>query len=1123
MTEIYVRELCGRSDEPELGPVLTSSLDGGTDTAIGGIDTYTTLEAMLHNPWTMALPDGSGPGVPYNALLQPGHVGYYPKAWYGNQLPKAIPLGPSPGCADIVVVGKMPWDTEQETNQLFSGDTGYELKQALHQINAVDLLDSAYFTNVCRFKPPSRNLKASWIKECAWFLWAEVNIIRPRYLLLLGSDAIKFFHGRRASVRKMRGAFSEVECGPDHVNEMLKFTSFSTIHPAEVARDPGNKPGFQVDLNSFTQRVRGGTKGTYKRLDYRIIHNLQDLRHFVAEMVSKNITRMTVDCEWQGSSVHDAEATLLTVQVSWGEGTGACIVLNRHKRKDFHDVVDAYSNVVSNDTNDYAMVKVDLRKNKSGPMETRPAVIYRPKHLGGLGTVIELLDEFEPAYSGSDYLMAIDCLRELFLRPDVELCAHSIRADYPWLKSIGVDCIKQFLQGYDTMLAHHLMFETMEQNLKTVALRYTDMGRYDFKLTSWIATYVGDEEELKGYGIVPEGILYLYGIQDVDATFRIWNAMVELMSQPENVRLESLRVHELESTAGIAEIEDNGLLADRDRIIKLAKQYEDKRDTLAADFQKEIQWPDFNFRSVNQVRELLFGEALNGVKRDDPNIARRLRPEGAVCLNLQPVKTTGKPSKDWSLVIEKGLERTQSPSTDAESLGILSADNELADKLRKIRFVDQICKNFLSTNPDKGFLKHIDPDGRIRTSVVQLLETGRWASRSPNLQNCPKAQEPVLHQMFRTDEQPEKIRSVFMAAPGCVLVEMDYQQAELFTLAMLSGCKEYTKVLTESIDILCAKSTENGKIIGWLHPDWVNLNTDVVVGSGWADSEPIGRYRNAHGEMEVLRFDYPVDIATTKWKMDLHAETAITGFQMPYCAVFDGPGKGYVSHVAPERRVAAKAVNFGVNYGQAAPALYRGLRQQGVAVDLASVENMIRGFFQRYQGVQAYMNMCRESVVNPGYMENPFGRRRRFYHTQDRGIRGKQEREAMNFPIQSTVADVLNRAVYNFWAYRKFSQFSREVRAASGLEDVYKPCDYRICLGVHDALIFEVPYASVETLIEHVGPLCMTKLASVPATSTSPSFSLETDADVMFRWGEKPDPNALASAGIPEKYWPRDD
>ena len=108
-----------------------------------------------------------------------------------------------------------------------------------------------------------------------------------------------------------------------------------------------------------------------------------------------------------------------------------------------------------------------------------------------------------------------------------------------------------------------------------------------------------------------------------------------------------------------------------------------------------------------------------------------------------------------------------------------------ADVLEKLRWQAPIVADILQYRPyaklkstyADGLLKVIDPDGRIRTSFqMTVTATGRLSSTEPNLQNIPA----------RT-EVGSRIRGMFVAAPGHVLVDADYSQVELRLLAHMAG------------------------------------------------------------------------------------------------------------------------------------------------------------------------------------------------------------------------------------------------------------------------------------------------------------------------------------------------
>ena len=91
--------------------------------------------------------------------------------------------------------------------------------------------------------------------------------------------------------------------------------------------------------------------------------------------------------------------------------------------------------------------------------------------------------EFSPSPSA-----AIQILKTLLARPEVSIIGHNFRSDSKWLMELGIDLTQQFaINGFDTMLAHHLMMENAKHSLSDCALTDTDMGRYDAKVQENLA------------------------------------------------------------------------------------------------------------------------------------------------------------------------------------------------------------------------------------------------------------------------------------------------------------------------------------------------------------------------------------------------------------------------------------------------------------------------------------------------------------------------------------------------------------------------------------------------------------------------------------------------------------
>jgi len=146
--------------------------------------------------------------------------------------------------------------------------------------------------------------------------------------------------------------------------------------------------------------------------------------------------------------------------------------------------------------------------------------------------------------------------------------------------------------------------------------------------------------------------------------------------------------------------------------------------------------------------------------------------------------------------------------------------------------------------------------------------------------------------------------------------------------------------------------------------------------------------------------------------------------------------------VTAEQRRAAKAVNFGLIYGQGA----FGLAQQlGIAVKEA--EQFIERYFSRYEGIRAYMDETRARAEEEGRVETLWGRPRLLPELKhpNRAVRENARRVAINSRIQGSAADLL-----------KLAMLAVDRRLAAEVPDA------RLLLTVHDELVLEAPSADAE-------------------------------------------------------------
>jgi DNA polymerase-1 len=166
--------------------------------------------------------------------------------------------------------------------------------------------------------------------------------------------------------------------------------------------------------------------------------------------------------------------------------------------------------------------------------------------------------------------------------------------------------------------------------------------------------------------------------------------------------------------------------------------------------------------------------------------------------------------------------------------------------------------------------------------------------------------------------------------------------------------------------------------------------------------------------------------------LDIHRATA--------AEVFDTE----LEQVDNEQRRAAKAINFGLIYGMSA----FGLAKQ-LGVSRYDAQQYIDLYFERYPGVQDYMQRTREQAHDTGYVETLFGRRLYLPEINSRNGQRRQyaERTAINAPMQGTAADIIKRAMVS-------------VHQALKSSDI----EARMIMQVHDELVFEVSNKHTDSL-----------------------------------------------------------
>jgi DNA polymerase I len=167
-------------------------------------------------------------------------------------------------------------------------------------------------------------------------------------------------------------------------------------------------------------------------------------------------------------------------------------------------------------------------------------------------------------------------------------------------------------------------------------------------------------------------------------------------------------------------------------------------------------------------------------------------------------------------------------------------------------------------------------------------------------------------------------------------------------------------------------------------------------------------------------------IAAFQADQDIHVATAAAIFGIP------------IDAVDSSQRSHAKAINFGLIYGMSPFGLTR-----YTDLTLAEAEEFVKAYFEKFPGIKRYLDTMRRQAAEDGFVETLLGRRRYFpglKNQTNHNIRQREEREAINAPIQGTAADIMKIAMLNVPVAIHDANLSG-----------------KMLLQVHDELVLECP------------------------------------------------------------------
>jgi DNA polymerase-1 len=196
---------------------------------------------------------------------------------------------------------------------------------------------------------------------------------------------------------------------------------------------------------------------------------------------------------------------------------------------------------------------------------------------------------------------------------------------------------------------------------------------------------------------------------------------------------------------------------------------------------------------------------------------------------------------------------------------------------------------------------------------------------------------------------------------------------------------------------------------------------------------------------------------------DIHSATAAAIYGIP------------IENVSKEMRRHAKAINFGLIYGMSPFGLSRSAN-----LSRKDAEAFVAAYFRQFPGIKKFLDGIKLQAAEQGYVSTMMGRKRYFPtlgSQRNYNLRAREEREAINAPVQGTAADIMKKAMIDVYAMLKKT-----------IPEV------KMLLQVHDELLLECPLEQLEK--------ARASVQKVMENAVKLSIPLLTEAKSGENWGE---------------------
>jgi DNA polymerase-1 len=568
-------------------------------------------------------------------------------------------------------------------------------------------------------------LPKTWIEWSRPLLEAEISLVNPKIIILLGAKALKVACGNQAKMSDYQGRIFEVSAGPFKGKTLISCTD-----PSSIIYKPENRVQVKLDLSTAAQALNVRTGHTaHIETDYGYIFTLEALEFEVDRILSTYSGWLAVDCEWSGQN--HLNGYLRTIQLSWFEGVADVIVFSNEK--------DEPTELSNNLEKTWKLIKKLLENSKTRLIghfirADLPWLIHAKcdsldlQVMQGWDTALagHLLNENWKQSLETYTLRYTDMGRYDFdvkayikaNKAEIEVDGFKYVPDNIFLSYAAADAdatFRIFCKQYEEMNAPEMadikkLFRSvvMPATMPILEMEMSGMLVDQNRMIYLAKAYSTKRQEVKQY-LATELNWPDYNPdspdQKVEALFNVGKRASDgsvVFKSPEGVQLKQYTpVKRTDDGKAWDAVISQGLLDE--------SRPSTDRSTLQTLL---IHHPDDEF-----VKNCMYYSAIS-----------------------QAVKTfTGEYTLEGGADIKKGI------------------------------------------------LSKMWADGKVHCRIRQTVETGRYGHSNPNMAQIPKSAESLLSKVFTNNENIPSIRSCFIAEPGWCFIDADWVGAELFVMAWCSG------------------------------------------------------------------------------------------------------------------------------------------------------------------------------------------------------------------------------------------------------------------------------------------------------------------------------------------------